>query len=114
MHRKGLGLREIGRFENHAGFDGVMIGKPGLDYHFEFTYCRAHPVTPTPTPEDLVIFYLPEANEWQKACSLMLEAGFTEVVPFNPYWQQRGRTFQDHDGYRIVLERASWSNGELT
>src|SRR5216117_1123775 len=44
MYRKGLGLMEIGRFENHAGFDGVMLGRPDLQYHFEFTYRRAHPV----------------------------------------------------------------------
>jgi hypothetical protein len=58
MYRTGLGLLEIGRFENHAGFDGVMLGRPGLPYHFEFTFCRAHPVVPSPTPEDLIVFYL--------------------------------------------------------
>jgi len=109
MYTQGLGVREIGRFEDHEGFDGVMLGNPGLGYHFEFTHCRAHPVTPTPTPEDLLVVYLPELGEWHKACSLMLGAGFVEARPFNPYWQQRGRTFQDHDGYRIVLEQASWS-----
>ncbi|WP_446225406.1 hypothetical protein ACTWPB_10055 [Nocardia sp. IBHARD005] len=29
----GLGLRELHRFENHAGYDGVMVGLPGTDYH---------------------------------------------------------------------------------
>ena len=108
MYRKGLGLMEIGRFENHAGFDGVMLGRPDLHYHFEFTYCRAHPVVPTPTPEDLLVFYLPDANRWRQACASMLEAGFVEVSSFNPYWQQRGRTFEDYDHYRIVLEQAQW------
>jgi hypothetical protein len=89
-----------------------MLGNHGLSYHFEFTYCRAHPVTPTPTPEDLIIIYLPESENWRRTCSLMLEAGFVEVRSFNPYWQQRGRTFKDHDGYRTVLEHASWSSGE--
>ena len=112
MYRNGLGLSEIGRFEDHAGFHGVMLGRPGLSYHFEFTYCRTHPVTPAPTPEDLVVFYLPETNEWQKTCSLMLEAGFTQSVNINPYWQQRGRTFRDHDRYLVVLEQASWRNGD--
>lgn len=108
MYQKALGLVEVGRFENHDGFDGVMLGQPGGGYHFEFTYCRAHPVAPTPTPEDLVVFYLPDAAEWRNACNAMQEAGFAEVGPFNPYWQQRGRTFQDHDGYRVVLEQAAW------
>lgn len=109
MYRTGLGLLEIGRFENHAGFDGVMLGKPGLGYHFEFTYCLAHPVSPAPTPEDLVVFYLPDPGEWRQQCAMMLEAGFLEVNAFNPYWKQRGRTFEDHDGYRVVLEQAAWA-----
>jgi YycE-like protein len=108
MYRRGLDLLEIGRFENHDGFDGVMLGRPELHYHFEFTYCRAHPVTPTPTAEDLLVFYLPDADAWKQACASMLAAGFVEVSSFNSYWQQRGRTFEDHDHYRVVLERAQW------
>ena len=108
MYRKGLGLIEIGRFEDHAGFDGVMLGRPDLQYHFEFTYCRTHPVAPAPTAEDLLVFYLPDEDEWQATCAAMLAAGFIEVPSFNPFWQQRGRTFEDRDRYRIVLERARW------
>jgi catechol 2,3-dioxygenase-like lactoylglutathione lyase family enzyme len=108
MYGNGLGLEEIGRFEDHEGFDGVMLGHPGQDYHFEFTVCRLHPVTPTPTPEDLVVFYLPDPGAWQQACARMLEAGFVERAPFNPYWGRRGRTFEDPDGYRVVLERGRW------
>jgi hypothetical protein len=108
MYREGLGLVEFGRFENHDGFDGVMLGRPGLHYHFELTFCRAHPVAPSPTAEDLLVFYVPDAKEWRQACASMLKAGFTEVSPFNPYWQQRGRTFEDHDRYRVVLEQAPW------
>lgn len=84
MYSKGLGLIEIGRFEDHEGFDGVMLGRVGLGYHFEFTCCRTHPVEPRPTPEDLVVFYLPDRAEWQRTCQSMLEAGFKEVTPFNP------------------------------
>src|SRR3974390_1956175 len=76
MYRKGLGLSEIGRFENHDGFDGVMLGRPDLHYHFEFTCCRAHPVAPTPTAEDLLVFYLADSVQWQQACASMLQAGF--------------------------------------
>ena len=109
MYCSGLGLREIGRFEDHDGFDGVMVGTPGLPYHFEFTYCRAHPVVPTPTPEDLTVFYVPSPAEWQRVCASMLAAGFVEVSSFNPYWQRHGRTFEDPDRYRVVLEQAEWS-----
>jgi hypothetical protein len=108
---EGLGLAVIGSFADHDGFDGAMLGKAGLDYHFEFTYCRSHPVRPSPTPEDLVVFYLPDRADWQRTCQAMLDAGFAEVASFNPYWGRRGRTFEDHDRYRVVLEQAEWESG---
>jgi len=27
----------LGGFENHNNYDGIFIGKPELDWHFEFT-----------------------------------------------------------------------------
>jgi catechol 2,3-dioxygenase-like lactoylglutathione lyase family enzyme len=108
MYQAGLDLEEIGRFENHAGFDGVILGWREANYHFELTFCRTHPVAPAPTPEDLVVFYLPELKAWQEGCARMLQAGFSEVRSFNPYWAERGRTFADADGYRVVLEQAAW------
>jgi catechol 2,3-dioxygenase-like lactoylglutathione lyase family enzyme len=110
MYCRGLGFAQIDRFENHGGFDGVMLGSTDLHYHLEFTYCRKHPVTPSPTPEDLIVFYLPNLAQWQRSSLAMLAAGFSEVKPFNPYWAQHGRTFEDPDGYRVVLQHAQWSN----
>jgi len=40
----------------------------------------------------------------------MKAAGFTPVASFNPYWDHRGVTFEDPDGYRIVLENAPWDD----
>jgi catechol 2,3-dioxygenase-like lactoylglutathione lyase family enzyme len=110
MYKRGLGLQPIGYFLDHDGFDGVMLGLVGADYHFEFTYCHSHPITPTPTPEDLCVFYLPDQGEWVARCAAMLEAGFLEVKSFNPYWDMNGRTFEDPDGYRVVLQRSTWRN----
>jgi hypothetical protein len=106
MYRRGLGLEVLGSFTDHDGFDGAMLGRAGAHYHFEFTRCRAHPVTPTPTVDDLLVLYIPEKREWRASCSKMLAAGFRRVASFNPYWEVRGRTYQDRDGYRIVLEQA--------
>ncbi|KAF0654186.1 bleomycin resistance protein [Cyanobium sp. Copco_Reservoir_LC18] len=87
-----------------------MLGEPGGTYHFEFTTCRHHPVLPTPTPDDLIVFFVPDRQEWLQRCQTMESAGFKSVGPFNPYWEQQGRTFEDHDGYRIVLQGSSWNN----
>lgn len=110
QYRLGLGFVEIGRFRDHEGFDGIMLGKPGLPYHFEFTRCHHHPVVPTPTEEDLLVFYFPDPGPWEETCRDMLGAGFTEVTPFNPYWGKQGRTFADGDGYRVVLQQAAWNS----
>jgi len=110
MYVKGLGLHVIASFQDHAGFDGVMLGKPGAQYHFEFTQCHGHPVTPTPTQEDLIVFYMPAKAEWDGACADLINAGFKSVISFNPYWDANGRTYEDHDGYRIVLQNSAWLN----
>lgn len=107
MYCQGLGLTILDRFENHGGFDGVMLGKPGLSYHWELTVCRSHPVAPAPTPEDLLVFYIEDRREWETRCRLLDEAGFERVSSFNPYWDLHGRTFADPDGYRLVLENGT-------
>src|SRR5690606_7084327 len=108
MYCAGLRLEVISKFENHAGVDGVMVGRPGGGYHLEFTHSVAHDVRPTPTPEDLLVCYIPDPVEWDRTCHDMIAAGFTQVTSLNPYWERRGRTFVDPDGYRTVLERAEW------
>ena len=115
MYCAGLGLCVVGSFNDHAGFDGVMLGTGDGNnghYHFEFTHCRTHPVTPASTPEDVIVFYIPGASEWQKNCASMLAAGFRQVTSFNPYWDLQGRTFEDLDGYRVVLQNARWNNNK--
>ena len=112
MYCRGLDLRVVGSFEDHDGFDGVMLGFAGAGYHLELTRCRHHPVVPTPTAEDLVVLYIPAADEFRSTCARMLAAGFKETRAFNPYWEIRGRTFEDSDGYRVVLQNDAWSDAE--
>ena len=109
MYRSGLGLEFLGQFEAHDGFDGIMLGLPDCPYHFEFTYCQTHPVPPSPTPEDLVVLYIPDASEWIQTCQQMSNAGFIIVPSLNPYWEVHGRTFADPDGYRVVIQNAIWN-----
>jgi hypothetical protein len=37
MYESGLNLTRIGEFRNHDGFDGIILGVPGLAWHLEFT-----------------------------------------------------------------------------
>lgn len=105
----GLGLDQLGSFADHDGFDGVMVGAPGASYHLEFTHQRGHAVSGAPTKDSLLVFYLPEEGEWRAAVDRMVKAGYTPVPSLNPYWDRGGRTFEDPDGYRVVLQNAAWS-----
>lgn len=109
MYCEGFGFAVLARFQDHQGFDGVMLGNAGMDYHFEFTQCAGHPVTPSPTSEDLTVFYLADRQVWQAACDRAEASGFIRVTSFNPYWDVSGRTYEDPDGYRIVLQHGAWT-----
>ncbi|WP_420383299.1 VOC family protein [Novosphingobium sp.] len=104
----GLGLSIIARFENHDGFDGVMLGHAAAPYHFEFTVAHGHIAGRAPTPDNLLVFYIPDPAEWQVAIDRMRSCGFAPVPAFNRYWDINGLTFEDPDGYRVVLQRAAW------
>ena len=110
FYREGLGLTELSRFEDHDGFDGVMLGLPGAPYHLEFTHAHGHRVGRAPTADNLLVFYLPDERQWLAAIDRLTSLGYTSVPSFNPYWDKHGRTFEDPDGYRVVLENATWDD----
>ena len=108
FYRDGLGLDVLAEFAGHDGFDGVMLGRRGACYHLEFTRAAGHPAGRAPTPDNLLVFYLPDAADWRAAVARMGAAGYAPVPAFNPYWDRGGRTFEDPDGYRVVLQNAAW------
>ncbi|ATZ93243.1 MULTISPECIES: VOC family protein [Dickeya] len=113
MYCDGLGLQKLGSFAQHGGFSGVMLGRRGLAWHLEFTVCHTHPVMPAPTEDDLLVLYVSDHEGWQTSCDRMVQAGFSVVASFNPYWERQGKTFRDPDGYRVVLQQGRWPNADL-
>ena len=110
FYRDGLGFEIIGAFEDHDGFDGVMLGHPSAQYHLEFTQQQGHSAGSAPNKEGLLVFYLPSKQKWKTAVQRMIDAGCNRVTSHNPYWDVRGVTFEDVDGYRVVLQNADWEN----
>ena len=108
MYCNGLGLEKIGNFTDHDGFSGCMLGLDGLSWHLEFTQCHDHPVLPSPSNEDLLVLYIPEKDSWRTTCENMDDAGFVRIQSFNPYWDRNGITFEDMDGYRVVIQNMHW------
>jgi catechol 2,3-dioxygenase-like lactoylglutathione lyase family enzyme len=109
FYRDGLGFEVLYEFHDHDGFDGVMLGHKGAAYHLEFTRKAGHRAGRAPTEDNLLVFYLPDEAAWLAACARLEGAGYRAVPAFNPYWDVRGRTFADPDGYRVVLQNAAWA-----
>ena len=108
FYTRALGLEVLATFADHDGFDGVMLGHTGWPFHLELTYRRHAPIAPRSTEEDLLVFYLPDRAEWNAAVERVRSSGATAVKSSNPYWEVRGVTFLDTDGYRFVLQNDAW------
>jgi catechol 2,3-dioxygenase-like lactoylglutathione lyase family enzyme len=105
----GLGFTILSEFKDHDDFDGVMLGHKGAAYHLEFTHRHGHTAGRAPTQENLLVFYLPDRAEWERAVARLEGAGYKAVPSLNAYWDRKGLTFEDPDGYRVVLFNAGWA-----
>jgi catechol 2,3-dioxygenase-like lactoylglutathione lyase family enzyme len=104
FYRDGLGLVEIGGFRDHDGYDGVFLAIPGTEAHLELTAGGGHGA-PAPHPETLLVLYLGDDDAVRTAAARI---GAEPVAPANPYWGQHGSTFEDPDGFRVVLVPEAW------
>ncbi len=109
FYKDGLGFTLLSSFENHDGFDGAILGHPHAPWHLEFTHHRGTTVGRAPTQDHLLVLYLPEHDAWEAACARIEAFGAFPVRSYNPWWDVRGRTYEDPDGYRIVLENSDWN-----
>ena len=108
FYRDGLGFQVLSEFEDHDGFDGVMLGHAACGYHLEFTRRQGHEAGRAPTDENLLIFYVADRADWERAVRRMERLGYAQAEPANPYWKKQGATFCDPDGYGVVLQNAAW------
>jgi catechol 2,3-dioxygenase-like lactoylglutathione lyase family enzyme len=104
FYRDGLGLTEVGGFRDHGGYDGVFLEIPGTGAHLEFTAGGEH-LAPGPHPESLLVLYL---GDDQEVRTVVERLGVEPVDPANPYWAEHGLTFEDPDGFRVVLVAEGW------
>jgi catechol 2,3-dioxygenase-like lactoylglutathione lyase family enzyme len=104
FYRDGLGLTELVRFEGHAGYDGVMLGLPGTEYHLEFTSHVDGSPCPAPTRDNLLVLYFDGSTAMHEVAQRLEASGHPAVTAENPYWTDAGAiTVEDPDGWRVVL-----------
>lgn len=56
FYRDRVGLREVGRFDGHEGYDGVFLEVPGTGAHLELTTGGIH-LAPEPHPESMLVLH---------------------------------------------------------
>ena len=110
FYKEGLGFEIIDSFQDHEGFDGIMLGHADWPYHLEFTHYHGHTPESAPSQEHLLVFYIPDLASWEIVIQKMRDCGYEPVSAFNPYWDLHGKTFEDPDGYRVVLQNETWTN----
>ena len=103
FYRDALGLEQIASFEGHAGYDGVMLALPGRRDHLEFTHYASGSPCPAPTKDNLLVFYVEDDAAIREMAARLKRHGHEPVEPKNPYWAEEGLTFEDPDGWRVVL-----------
>ncbi|GAA4359631.1 hypothetical protein GCM10023185_26400 [Hymenobacter saemangeumensis] len=94
-------MQQLAAFTAHNGFDGVRLGHARAPYHLEFTHQPRHAAGRAPSLR-------PSAGVLP-ARARRVAAGGAAAPFYNPYWDQRGLTFEDPDGYRVVLQQAAWN-----
>ncbi len=100
---EGLGLIDRGGFQGHAGYDGQLVGTADASYEIEFTqHVDGGPCAP-PSRDHLLVFYFRGRAEVDAIAERLRRQGVSPVEPANPYWVGRGLTFEDPDGWRVVL-----------
>lgn len=109
FYRDALGFECLASFQDHDGFDGVVLGYPGAPWHLEFVHERSGPPAGgAPSEEHLLALYFTTPAEYEAAVARAAGAGAKAVPAHNPYWDRIGRTYADPDGYRVVLVNSPW------
>jgi catechol 2,3-dioxygenase-like lactoylglutathione lyase family enzyme len=99
-----LGLKVLGDFKNHDGYDGIFLGLADADWHLEFTISAEAPIH-QPDEDDLLVFYPNTTEKYQELVNSFEKAKISPINAKNPYWETYGVTYADPDGYRVVVAK---------
>ncbi|KFF04608.1 VOC family protein [Flavobacterium reichenbachii] len=97
-----LGFERLGGFQKHNNYDGIFIGKSGLDWHFEFTQSETN-ANHTFDEDDVIVLYPKTILDYNELIKRLLQCNISSIHAINPFWNENGKMFLDPDGYRIVV-----------
>ena len=103
FYSEGIGLPILETFKG-AGYTGVLLGLPGVDYHLEFTHHENGSDCPAPSKDNLLVLYMYDRAAMNRAVERLGAMGYPPAPPENPYWSaDRAITVEDPDGWRVVF-----------
>lgn len=101
-----LGFEVLGSFENHNNYDGLFIGKPNLDWHFEFTKSNEK-ANHMADEDDIIVLYPKTILEYNQLINKLVKNNTSFITSKNPYWNNHevsgAKMFLDPDGFRIII-----------
>jgi len=107
-----IGLEHLGGFAGHDGYDGAFVGMAASDWHLELTSHSSGLPRPSPTDEDLLVFYV-TADRLRETAAKLAEMGFAPVDHPNLYWAKvEAAVYRDPDGYNVVFCREAGLPGQ--
>ena len=103
FYADGLGLIEHGSFRDHDGYDGDIYATSDLRCEVEVTTHASEPGGPPPSGDHLLVFYVESRAELDAIDARLRALGHAPVEPVNPYWRGRAATYEDPDGWPVVV-----------
>lgn len=97
-----IGLKNLGDFKDHSGYNGVFLGYENSDWHLEFTESKEK-VMHHPDDDDLIVFYFKTLGEFNQVKDRVEKWGIPIETSKNPYWQQNGIEIKDPDKFGVIL-----------
>ncbi|WDF62064.1 VOC family protein [Flavobacterium sp. KACC 22758] len=97
-----LGFELLGGFDNHNDYDGIFIGKSGLDWHFEFTQSNTK-AKHSFDEDDITVLYPKSILDYNELIKKISHQNIETIAAVNPFWNENGTMIQDPDGYRIII-----------
>ncbi len=106
---EGLGFEVLDRYEAQQGWDGVIVGHKDWPYQFEFSRRRDGAIVPpAPTTDHFFVFCVEDPQQWETLLKNLFQAGFSQITPPQLYADSGVATFEDPEGYRVVLVQGHW------
>lgn len=111
FYTKILQLEIIEYFENHEGYDGIILGKKQAEWRLEFTSSEDVPLHSF-DEDDALVFFPTTVSAYNGIMKNIQDNHLTIYQAKNPYWNSNGIVIQDPDGCYVVISAQKFNKKE--